>query len=166
MKLSNSQLNKLKSTIRNGTKVTLNLSSNIDGDSIGENNFPQKLLLTNTKLSKFCKAFANNYFANIKLSKTLLHIIIQLGGFLGRFLGPLFKIGIPLIGNIFKLLAKSILIPLGWTVAASATDSAIHRKIFQSDFTTLIIYNEEMNDIMKIVKSLEESVNKRREQNN
>ena len=51
-------------------------------------------------------------------------------------------------------------------MAASATDSAIHRKIFQSDFTTLIIYNEEMNDIMKIVKSLEESVNKRREQNN
>ena len=59
--------------------------------------------------------------------------------------------------NLLKPLAKSVLIPLGLTVAASATDAAIHKKMFGSGTTTLIILNEEMNDIMEIVKSLEES---------
>ena len=54
-------------------------------------------------------------------------------------------------------LAKSILIPLGLTAAASVTNAAIHKKMFGSGMTTLIISNEELNDIMKIVKSLEES---------
>ena len=59
VKLSNSQLNKLKSTIKNRTKVTLNLSSNVVGDSNDENNFPHRLLLTNTQVSKNLKAFTN-----------------------------------------------------------------------------------------------------------
>ena len=59
--------------------------------------------------------------------------------------------------NVLKPLAKSVLIPLGLTVAASATDAAIHKKIIGSGFTTLIISNEEVNDILKIIKSLEES---------
>ena len=63
----------------------------------------------------------------------------------------------PLIGNVLKPLAKSVLISLGLIAAASATDAAIHKKMFGSRTTTLIISNEEMNDIMKIVKSLEES---------
>ena len=63
----------------------------------------------------------------------------------------------PLIGNVLKPLAKSLLIPLGLTAAASATDAAIHKKMFGSGTTTLITSNEEMNDVMKIVKSLEES---------
>ena len=62
-----------------------------------------------------------------------------------------------LIGNVLKALAKSVLIPLGLTVAVSVTDAAIHKKRFGSGFTTLIISNEEMNDITKIVKSHEES---------
>ena len=61
----------------------------------------------------------------------------------------------PLIGNALKPLAKSVLISLGSTAALSATDAAIYKKMFESDFTTLIISNEEMNDIMNIVKSLE-----------
>ena len=68
VKLSNSQLNKLKSGIKNGTEVTLKLLSNIVGDSNDENNFPHKLLLT--QVSKLCKAFANGSSANMKLSKT------------------------------------------------------------------------------------------------
>ena len=60
LKLTNSQLNKLKFVIRNGTKVTLNLSSNIICDSNDENNFPHKLLMTNTQVSKLRKAFVNN----------------------------------------------------------------------------------------------------------
>ena len=63
----------------------------------------------------------------------------------------------PLIGNVLKPIAKSILIPLGLTALASKTDAAIHKKMFGSSVTTLIISNEEMNDIMIIVKSLEES---------
>ena len=83
----------------------------------------------------------------------------QSGGFLSRLLGLLLKTGLPLIGNVLKPLAKNILIPLGITAtaAASATNAAIHKKMFGSDFTTLIISNEEMNDIMKMVNSLEET---------
>ena len=62
------------------------------------------------------------------------------------------------MGNVLKTLAKSIFIPLGLTAAASATDAAIHKKMFGPGTTTLIISNEEMNDIMEIIKSLEESV--------
>ena len=158
VKLSNSQLNKLKSAIKNETKVTLNLSSNIIGGSNDENNFPHKSLLTNTQVSKLLKAFANNSSANIKLSKSQLHKIGQSTGFPGRLLGPLLKAGLASMGNVLKPLAKSVLIPLGLTAAASATDPTIHKKMFGSGFTTLIISNEEMEDIMKIVKSLEDSV--------
>ena len=62
-----------------------------------------------------------------------------------------------LIENVLKPLAKSILIPIGLTVAASATDGAIHKKMFGSCNMTLIISNKEMSDIMKIINSLEES---------
>ena len=78
-----------------------------------------------------------------------MHKIEQSGGFLGRLLGPLLKTGLPLIGSVLKLLAKSVLIPVGLTTSASATDAAIHKKMFGSGVTTLIISNEEMNDIMK-----------------
>ena len=67
IKLSNSQRNKLKSGIKDGTEVTLKILSNIAGDSNDENNFPHKLLLTNTEVSKPRKAFANVSSANIKL---------------------------------------------------------------------------------------------------
>ena len=56
--------------------------------------------------------------------------------------------------NVLKSLAKSVLIPLGLTVTVSATDTAIHKKMFESGTTILIILNEEMNDIMKLVNSL------------
>ena len=83
--------------------------------------------------------------------------MIQSGGFLGRLLDPLLKTGLPLIKNVIKPLAKSILIPLGLTAAASATDAGIYKKILGSgNTTTLIISNDEMKDI-KIVKSLENS---------
>ena len=128
--MSNSQLNKLKSGIKNGTDVTLKISSNVVGDSNDENNFPHKLLLTNIKVSKLRKAFANDSSANIKLSKTQLHKIGQSGGFLGRLLGPLLKTGLSLIGNVLRPLAKRVLIPLGLTAAAAATDATIHNKMF------------------------------------
>ena len=115
------------------------------------------MLLTNTQVSSLHKAFANDSSDNIKLSKTQLHSIGQLGRFLGKLLGPLLKTGLPLIRCVLKPLNKSILKPLGLIAAASATDAAIHKKMFRSGKKTLIIPNEEMNDIMKIVKSLKES---------
>ena len=105
---------------------------NVAGELNDENNFPHKLLLTNTQFSKLRKAFANGSSANIKLSKTQLHKVGQSGGFLGRLLGPLLKTGFHLIRNVLKSLAKSFLIPLGSTAAASAIDAAIHEKIFGS----------------------------------
>ena len=89
----------------------------------------------------------------------------QSGEFLGRLLEPLLKTGLSLIGNVLKPLAKNLLIPSGLTPAAAATDASIHKKIFGSGIhpsdltnqTTLVISNEEMNDVMKIVKSLEQS---------
>ena len=90
------------------------------------------------------------------VAKTQMHNIEQSGGFLGRLLGSLLKNGMPLIGNLYKPLAKSDLIPLGLTAAASATYTAIHKKMFGSVNTIFLISNEEMNRIMKIVKWLEE----------
>ena len=85
--------------------------------------------------------------------------MIQSGGLLGKLLGPLLKTRLPVIKNVIKPLAKSVLIPLGLTAAASAADAGIHIKILGSGHnnTTLIISNDEMDDILKIVKSLEDS---------
>ena len=110
------------------------------------------LLLTNTQVSRLCKAFTSNSSANIKLSKTQLHKIGQSGGF--RLLGPLLKTGLPLMGNVLKPFAKRILIQLRLTAAASETGT---KKMFGSGFITLIISNEEIKNIMKIVISLEDS---------
>ena len=155
VKLSNSQLNKLKSAIKNETVVALRLSSNMIGDN--ETNFPHKLLLTNRQVANLRKAFANYLSTDIKLSKTQISKMIQSGRFLGRLPGPLLKKGLPLVKNVIKTLAKSILIPLGSTAASSAAYAGIHKKIFGSGTTTLIISNDEMNDIIKIVKSFEDS---------
>ena len=93
--------------------------------------------------------------------------MIQSGGFLGRLLGPLLRTVLPLIRNVIKPLAKSVLIPLGLTAAVSPEDAGIHKKILESgknpsdsashNNTILIISNDEMKYIMRIVKSLEDS---------
>ena len=123
--MSNSQLNKLKSVIKNGSELTSELSSNVVGDSNDENYFLHNLFLTNTQVLRLCKAFANNSSANVKLSKTQFHIVGQsIIGFLGRLLGSLLKNRLFLLGNVLKPLAESISMPLGITTAASATDAA------------------------------------------
>ena len=78
--------------------------------------------------------------------------MIKPGRFLGRLLGLLLKTGLPLIKNVIKPLAKSVLIPLGLTAAAFFS----HKKVLGSGITTIIISNNEMEDIIKIVKSLED----------
>ena len=165
VKLSNSQLNKLKSAIKNETEVVLRLSPNMIGDSNDEINFPHKLLLTDRQVSNIRKAFAGNSSADIKFSKTQLSKMIESGGFFGKLLGPLLKSRLPLIKSVIKPLAKSILIPLGLTAAAAAADAGIDKKILGSGRysssasrnTTLIISNKDIEDLINIVKSLERS---------
>ena len=76
VKLSNSQLNKLKSLTKNEREVALRLSSNMVCNSDDETNFPHKLLLTNRQVANLGKAFANYLSTDIKLSKTQLSRII------------------------------------------------------------------------------------------
>ena len=131
--LSNSQLKKLKSGIKTGTEVTLNILLNVVAESNDENNFTNKLIVTNREFSKLRKAFANALSANIRLLKTRLHKNGQSSRLLGGPLGPWLNIGLPLIGNALKQLAKSVLISLGLTAGASATDAVIHKEMFGSD---------------------------------
>ena len=114
------------------------------GNSNDEFNYPHNLLLTNRQVANLCKSFAIYLSTDMKLSKTQLSKMIQSGGFLGRLFGSLLKTGLPLIKNVIKLLAKSVLIPLGLTAAASAADVGIHMKILGSPTRTLIISNDEM----------------------
>ena len=160
VKLSNSQLSKLKSAVKSETDVVLRLSSNMIGNTDDNTNFPHELLLTNRQVANLRKAFSKNTSTDIKLSKTQLSKIIQSEGFLGRLLGPLLRTGLPLMKSVIKLLAKSVLLPLGLTAAASAADAGIHKKILGSGHnnnTALIISNDEIDGILEIVKSLEDS---------
>ena len=154
VKLSTSELNKFKSAIKNETELVLRLSSNMIGDN--KTNFLHKLLLTNRQVANIRKAFANNSSADIKLTKTRLSKMIQSGGFFGRLIGPLLKTGLPLIKNLIKPSAKSVLAPLGSTAAVA--DAAIHKKLGSNHNNTriLIISNNEIEHIVKIVKSLED----------
>ena len=148
VKLSKSQLNRLKSAIKNETDVILRLSSNMIGHSDDETNFPHKLLLTNRQIGNLRKAFANCTSTDIKLSKAQL-TKMQNGGFL-RFLAPLLKSGLPLLKSVTKPLGM-----LGLTAAVSATDAAINKKTLGSgNHTTLIISNYDLNDLLEVIKSL------------
>ena len=149
VKLSDTQLKKLKTAVKDKTGTTLKISLKM----FNGKDLPHELLLTTRQKAKLRNAFNNNMSTDLKLSKAQISKIIQSGGFLGSLLsklaGPLIKVAIPL--------AKNVLAPLGITAAASAIDAGIQKKIYGSGTTTLIISNEEMNDIMKIVLALGDS---------
>ena len=121
VKLSNSQLSKLKSSIKNETDAVLRISSNMVGNSKDNTNFPHELLLTNRQVGNIRKAFGNHSSIDIRLSKTHLSKMIQSEGFLGDLLGklagPLMKVVMPL--------AKKVLAPLGLSAVMSAIDGSI-----------------------------------------
>ena len=127
VKLSDSQLNKLKSAIKNETGVVLRISSSMVGNSNDNINFPHELLLTDRQVANIRKAFAKNTSTNIKLSKSQLSKMMQSGGFLGNLLsklaGPLMKVAM-----YEKNVAKNVLAPLGLTAAMSAIDGSIKKK--------------------------------------
>ena len=109
----------------------MKLSSNMIGNSDDKTNFPHEFLLINKQVSNLRKAFENNSSTEIKLSKTQLPKMIQSRGFLGRLRCPLLtllKTGLPLIKNVIKPLAKSVLISFGLTAAASPADAGYKKK--------------------------------------
>ena len=103
----------------------MRLSSIVVGDSNDEINFPHKSFITNVQALRHRKAFANNSSANTKLPRTRLHKIEHSGEFSGTFLGPFLKPGLLFMKNVLKT-SKSVLLALGLTAAASATDEAIY----------------------------------------
>ena len=146
--LTNVQLNKLKKVAKSNEGATLTLGiKNFNKDEL-----PRELLLTTTQNTKLRNAINNNLGTDIKLSKAQIKKLIQSGGFLGKLLsklaGPLMKVALPL--------AKNVLAPLGLTAAISAFNGSIQKKIHGSGIK-LIIEQEDMNDIMKIIEALENS---------
>ena len=147
-KLTNVQLNKLKKAVKSNEGTTLRLGiKNFNKDEL-----PHELLLTTKQNTKLRNAINNNLATDIKLSKAQVKKLIQSGGFLGKLLsklaGPLMKVALAL--------AKNVLAPLGLTAAMSAIDGRIPKKIHGSGIK-LVIEQEDMNDIMKIVEALENS---------
>ena len=147
-KLTNIQLNKFKKAVKSNEGVTLRLSiKNFNKDEL-----LHELLLTTRQNIKLRNTINNNLGTDIKLSKAQIKKLIQSGGFLGKLLskvaGPLMKVALPL--------AKNVIAPLGLTAAMSAIDGSIQKNIHGSA-VKLIIEQEDMNDIMKIIEALENS---------
>ena len=147
-RLTNLQLNKFKKAVKSNVGTTLRLGiKNFNKDEL-----PHEVLLTTIKNTKLRNAINNNLATDIKLSKAQIKKLIQSGGFLGKLLsklvGPLMKVASPL--------AKNVLAPLGLTAAMSAIDGSIQKKIHGSG-VKLVIEEEDMNDIMKIIEALENS---------
>ena len=147
-KLTNVQLNKLKKSVKSNEGVTLRLGiKNFNKDEL-----PHELLLTTGQNTKLRNAINYNLATDIKLSKAQIKKLIQSRGFLGKLLsklaGPLMKVALPL--------AKNVLAPLSLAAAMSAIDGSIQKRIHGSG-VKLIIEQEDMNDIMKIIEALENS---------
>ena len=147
-KLTNVQLNKLKKSVKSNEGATLRLGIR----NFKKDEHPHEFLLTSRQNTKLRNALNNNSATDIKLSKTQIKKIIQSGGFLGKLLsklaGPLIKVALPLTKNVSAT--------LGLTAAMSAIDRSIQKKIHGSG-VKLIIEQEDMNDIMKIIEALENS---------
>ena len=147
-KLTNVQLNKLKKAVKSNEGATLRLGIK----NFNKNEHPQELLLTTRQNTKLRNAFSNNLTTDIKLSEAQIKKIIQSEGFLGKLLsklaGPLMKVALPL--------TKNVLGPLGLAASMSAIDGSIQKTIHGSG-VKLIIEQEDMKDIMKIIKALEKS---------
>ena len=114
VKLSDSQIKKIKDAVKDNTGTTLRISSKtFDG-----NDLPHESLLTTRQKTKIRNAFSDNMSTDLKLSKAQMNKIIQSGEFLSKLLCPLLKTGLPLITNVIKPSGKIVLTPLGLTAAA------------------------------------------------
>ena len=118
-KLSNLQLNKLKSTVKNKQGTTLRMNARM----FNGNNLPHELLLTTRQTTKLRNAIGNNLQTDIKLNKAQISKIIQSGRFLGKILDPSLKTGLPLLKSVIKPLGL-----LGLTAASSAINAGVQKK--------------------------------------
>ena len=145
-KLTNLQLNKLKKAVKSNEEETLRLGNK----NFNKDELPHELFLTTRQNTKLRNAINNNLATDIRLSKAQIKKVIQSRGFLDKLLsklaGPLMKVAMPL--------AKNVLAPLGLTAAMSAINGSIQKKIHGSGIK-LIIEQEDMKDIMKIIEALE-----------
>ena len=139
-KLSNSQLNKLKSAAKKQGK-TLRMNARM----VSANNLPYELFLTTRQTTKLRNAIESNISANIKLSKAQISKIIQSGGFLGYLIGPLLKTGLTLLKSVSSIRLT----------ASLAIDEGVLKNIYVSGSKTLVISNDNIQDVLIIVKSLE-----------
>ena len=150
VKLTNLQLSKLKKAVKSNEGETLRIGIK----NFNKEDLPHELLLTTRQSTKLRNAINNNSASDIKLSKA------QIKKFLGKnFLGFLGKLLSKLVGPLMKValpLAKNVLAPLGLTAAMSAIDGSIQKKIRGSGIK-LIIEEEDMKYIMKIIEVLENS---------
>ena len=138
----------MKTAVKSKTGTTLSMSLKI----FDRNDLPHELLLTTRQITKLKNAFNNNISTDIKLLKLKFQnnsVWRVLGALLGKLPGPLIKVAVPS--------TKDILAPLGITATASGINAGTQKKLHGSGTTTLIISNKEMNDIRKIVQSLEDS---------
>ena len=159
VKLTNTQLNKLKCLTKNKTGTTLRITKK----NFQDEELPHKLLLTTRQTIKVRNAFANNMSTDIKLSKAKISKIIQSGGFLGSWLGKtIIELGKKVVTDLAIPFARDNLAGL----VSSITSNTINK--FEKEVNgkgnvravkgfTLFISNEDMNDIIKIIKSLEDS---------
>ena len=147
-KLTNVQLNKFKKVVKSNEGATLRIGIK----NFNKDEHPHKLLLTTRQNTKLCNAVNNNLTTDMKFSKAQIKKLIQSVGFLGKLLsklaGPLMKVALPL--------TKNVLPPLGLAAAMSAIDGGIQKKIHGFG-VKLIIEQEDMKDIMKFIKALENS---------
>ena len=147
-KLTNIQLSKIKKAVKDVSELALRLGAK----SFNKDGLPHELFLTTIQSTKLRNTINNNMSTDIKFSKAQLKKLVQSGGFLGKLLGkiagPLMKVAMPL--------AKNVLAPLGLTVAMSAIDGGIQKQM-RGEGIKLMIQDEDMNDIMKIIKALEKS---------
>ena len=148
VKLTNLQLSKLKKAVKNNDSTTLRIGiKNLNKDEL-----PHELLLTTRQSTELRNAINTNIATDLKLSKAQIKNLIQSGGFLGKLLsklaGPLMKVAMPL--------AKNVLAPLGLIAAMSAIDGSIQKKM-RGEGVKLVIEQEDMNGIMKIIEALENS---------
>ena len=118
-KLSNLQLNKLKSAVKNKQGTTLKMNARM----FNGNNLTHELFLTQRQRTKLRNNIENNMSTDIKLPKVQISKIIQSGGFLGKILGPLLKTGLTLLKSVIKPLGL-----LGLTAASSAIDAGVQKK--------------------------------------
>ena len=155
LKLSNQQIKELKEAVKSNNGTTLRISNK----NFNKADLLHELYLTQTQINKLREKVESNMSTDIKLSKAQINKLIKSGGALGSILTRF----LPKLIQPALSLGKNILAPLGVSAAMSATDAAIQKKINgsgnlkNSGIKTINFSNEDLNDMTKIVKALENS---------